>query len=165
MGDAAPRLEGVRFGVLGLGDTSYAEFCTVARQIDARLEALGGTRVLDRVDCDLDFEEPAAAWIGDALNRLKPATAPAAAPWTVALDDDVAPRLDAIAEVTEHVNLNSSRSDKETIHLVLGFDAGTPAYEPGDSLELYPENDPGAGRPGARCRRAVRGRRAAPGPC
>ena len=46
------------------------------------------------------------------------------------------------AEITEHVNLNSSRSDKETIHLALAFDGAAPAYEPGDSLDLYAENDP-----------------------
>jgi len=40
------------------------------------------------------------------------------------------------------VNLNSSRSDKETIHLALAFEDGAPAYEPGDSLEIFPENDP-----------------------
>ncbi len=40
------------------------------------------------------------------------------------------------------MNLNSSRSDKETIHLALAFEEGAPAYEPGDSLEIYPENDP-----------------------
>ena len=41
------------------------------------------------------------------------------------------------AEIVEHVNLNSSRSDKETIHLALAFDGAVPAYEPGDSLDLY----------------------------
>src|SRR5262249_165535 len=46
------------------------------------------------------------------------------------------------AEITEHVDLNSSRSDKETIHLALSFENGAPAYEPGDSLDLYAENDP-----------------------
>ena len=40
------------------------------------------------------------------------------------------------------MNLNSSRSNKETIHLALSFDGAAPAYEPGDSLDLYPENDP-----------------------
>ena len=39
------------------------------------------------------------------------------------------------AEVTEHINLNSSRSDKETIHLELAFDGAAPAYKPGDSLD------------------------------
>jgi sulfite reductase (NADPH) flavoprotein alpha-component len=46
------------------------------------------------------------------------------------------------AEVSEWINLNSSRSDKETIHLELAFDGAAPAYKPGDSLDLYAENDP-----------------------
>ena len=107
------------------------------------MEALGGVRVVDRVDCDLDFEAPAAAWITGALARLRPAPTaemPVQTPGPEQSSDE-APR-DALGEIIEHVNLNSSRSDKETIHLVLGFDGGAPAYEPGDSLELYPENNP-----------------------
>jgi sulfite reductase (NADPH) flavoprotein alpha-component len=46
------------------------------------------------------------------------------------------------AEVIEHIDLNSSRSDKETIHLALGFERGAPPYEPGDSLDVFPHNDP-----------------------
>ena len=60
MGDGAPRLDGVEFGVLALGDTAYAEFCAIGKKIDERLAALGAKRVADRVDCDLDFAEPAA---------------------------------------------------------------------------------------------------------
>src|SRR6185437_4899052 len=52
------------------------------------------------------------------------------------------PNTDIVeAEVTEHVNLNSSRSAKETVHLALAFDGAAPAYEPGASLDLYAEND------------------------
>ncbi len=144
MGEGAPRLDGVEFGVLALGDTAYAEFCAIGKKIDERLAALGGKRVVERVDCDLDFAAPAAAWIGDALKVLTPPDAdrgrvievdfgkPAAAPNTDIVE----------AEISEHVNLNSSRSNKETIHLALAFDGATPAYEPGDSLDLYAENDP-----------------------
>lgn len=138
MGDGAPRLDGVRFGVLGLGDTSYAEFCAVGRALDERLEALGGLRVLDRADCDLDYQDEAAAWIGAALDRLRPAAPPA----TITTSDAGAAPLDAVGEVIEHINLNSSRSAKETVHLALAFADGVPPYEPGDSLELFPQNDP-----------------------
>ena len=68
----APRLEHLRFAVLGLGDRAYANFCSTGRELDARLEALGGTRVATRVDCDLDFAKPAAAWGEQVLAALRP---------------------------------------------------------------------------------------------
>ena len=144
MGEGAPRLGGVEFGVLALGDTAYAEFCAIGRKIDERLAALGGKRVVDRVDCDLDFAEPAARWIGDAVKVLTP---PNAGGRVIEVDFGGKPAAPAStdiveAEITEHVDLNSSRSDKETIHLALLFENGAPAYQPGDSLDLYPENDP-----------------------
>jgi sulfite reductase (NADPH) flavoprotein alpha-component len=144
MGEGAPRLDGVEFGVLALGDTAYVEFCAIGKKIDERLAALGGKRVVDRVDCDLDFAEPAARWIGDAVKVLTP---PNAGGRVIEVDFGVkpaaAPSIDIVeAEITEHVDLNSSRSDKETIHLALSFEGGAPAYEPGDSLDLYAENDP-----------------------
>ncbi|SDA11018.1 sulfite reductase (NADPH) flavoprotein alpha-component [Methylobacterium sp. UNC378MF] len=149
MGESAPRLDGVEFAVLALGDTSYAEFCAIGKALDARFEALGGKRAAERADLDLDFEKPAADWIKGALKALAPAEQPDN---VVAVDfaragageeDESEPsREPVVAEVVEHVNLNSSRSDKETIHLALAFEDGAPAYEPGDSLELFPENDP-----------------------
>jgi sulfite reductase (NADPH) flavoprotein alpha-component len=147
MGPNAPRLEGVDFGVLALGDTAYVEFCAVGKALDARLAELGAARAVERADLDLDFEKAAAAWIKGAVETLAPAAPEPQAGNVVAVDfagrTGAEPSRDPVtAEVTEHVNLNSSRSDKETIHLALSFEDGAPAYEPGDSLELYPENDP-----------------------
>jgi sulfite reductase (NADPH) flavoprotein alpha-component len=147
MSAAAPRLEGVKFGVLALGDTAYAEFCAVGKTLDARLAELGASRVVDRVDCDLDFQSPASAWVKRAIETLAPAAPAAPSDNVVSVDfggrgaNDVS-REPVLAEVIEHVNLNSSRSDKQTIHLALGFEGGAPAYEPGDALELFTENDP-----------------------
>jgi sulfite reductase (NADPH) flavoprotein alpha-component len=144
MSDAAPRLEGTQFGVLALGDTAYVEFCAIGKALDERLAALGAKRVVDRVDCDLDFAEPAANWIGGALKVLAPPADPKAK--VIAVDfgskPTAAPNLDVVeAEVTETINLNSSRSNKETYHLELTFDGAAPAYKPGDALDLYAEND------------------------
>jgi len=145
MGENAPRLDGIEFGVLALGDTAYAEFCAIGKKIDERLAALGGRRVVGRVDCDLDFAEPSSKWIGDALKALSPPDAERGR--VIAVDfggkPAASPNTDIVeAEIIEHVNLNSSRSDKETVHLALSFDGAAPAYEPGDSLDLYAENDP-----------------------
>jgi sulfite reductase (NADPH) flavoprotein alpha-component len=146
MGEAAPRLEGVQFGVLALGDTAYADFCGIGKKIDARLEELGGKRIADRVDCDLDFEEPAGKWIDSALKALAPAQ-DAASSRVIAVDfggkPAAAENLGPVeAEIIELVDLNSSQSDKETYHLELAFQGAAPAYKPGDSLDLYSENDP-----------------------
>ena len=144
MGEKAPRLDGVEFGVLALGDTAYVEFCAVGKALDERFAALGGKRVVDRVDCDLDFTGPAADWIARAVKALAPADANRGTVIEVdfgKLGAAVKPEI-VEAEITEHIDLNSSRSDKETIHLALAFDGAAPAYEPGDSLDLYPENDP-----------------------
>ena len=149
MGEGAPRLDGVEFGVLALGDTAYAEFCAIGKKIDERLAALGAKRVVDRVDCDLDFAEGSSKWIGDALKVLTPPDAGRSQGngRVIAVDfggkPAASPNTDIVeAEIVEHVNLNSSRSDKETVHLALAFDGAAPAYQPGDSLDLYPENDP-----------------------
>ena len=145
MADKAPRLDGVEFGVLALGDTAYADFCTIGKAIDERLVALGGKRVAERVDCDLDFAEPALRWIETTLKTLAPAEA--ARGTVIAVDfsgrQAVAPDLGPVeAEVSEHIDLNSSRSDKETVHLELAFAGAAPPYKPGDSLDLYADNDP-----------------------
>jgi sulfite reductase (NADPH) flavoprotein alpha-component len=147
MDAAAPRLDGMEYSVLALGDSAYVEFCAIGKAIDARLAELGGKRVVDRIDCDLDFEAPAASWICAALKALAPAVPPSARGTVIPVDfgarqhgaADLGP---VEAEVSEHINLNSSQSGKETVHLELSFNGAAPAYKPGDSLDLYAENDP-----------------------
>ncbi len=65
-------LSGVRFAVLALGDTAYPEFCKCGRDFDEWLAELGAKRLLDRVDCDIDYEEPYEKWMGAVINVLKP---------------------------------------------------------------------------------------------
>ena len=71
MADDAPRFDGVRYAVLALGDRAYAKFCETGRLFDERFAALGATRVADRIECDLDYEAPANAWIGGTLTQLQ----------------------------------------------------------------------------------------------
>ena len=66
----APRLDGLYYGVLALGDSIYDGFCQSGKNIDARLAELGATRVIDRVDCDVDFQKSADEWLAGALAAL-----------------------------------------------------------------------------------------------
>ena len=102
--------------------------------------------MVERIDCDLDFAEPAGNWIGAALKTLTPPDAARSRVIEVDFGGNAAAKSNAgivEAEIVEHLNLNSSRSDKETIHLALAFDGAVPAYEPGDSLDLYRRKRPG----------------------
>jgi sulfite reductase (NADPH) flavoprotein alpha-component len=153
MADDAPRFDGVPFSVLALGDSSYVNFCETGRQIDARLEALGGKRIAPRVDCDLDYEEPAASWTKQALKELADLVEPEPAPSRPTRGEVInfpsaaaAPLYGKAnpfpAEITELVNLNSSRSGKQTIHLELSLEGSGLSFEPGDSLGIVAENRP-----------------------
>ena len=66
-GKRAPRLPELKFAVLGLGDSSYADFCGIARKLDARLAELGGQRAAGLGQADLDIDTVAGPWREQAL--------------------------------------------------------------------------------------------------
>ena len=68
-GRKAPKLPGLRFAVLALGDSTYEHFCQAGKRLDRRLEELGARRISDRVDCDVDYEDAAAAWLVKAIEE------------------------------------------------------------------------------------------------
>ncbi|MEO0413379.1 MAG: assimilatory sulfite reductase (NADPH) flavoprotein subunit [Verrucomicrobiota bacterium] len=70
-GKKAPKLDGLSFAVIGLGDSSYPLFCQAGIDFDTKLGELGAERLLDRVDCDVDYEAPSDAWIDDVVVKLK----------------------------------------------------------------------------------------------
>ncbi|SVB59002.1 uncharacterized protein METZ01_LOCUS211856, partial [marine metagenome] len=65
--DSAPKLPDVSFSVLALGDTSYEFYCESGKDWDVRLQQMGATRLVERVDCDVDYDSAAAVWAIDAL--------------------------------------------------------------------------------------------------
>ena len=144
MSDSAPRLEGVKFAVLALGNSSYAQFCESGRQVDARFEALGATRSAARIDLDVDYEAAAKTWLTTTLETLAPKDA-----GSVIHVDFHKPGVEAAsksapfsAEIMAHHKLTSDRSEFETVHVELSLAGSGITYEPGDAIGLVPENDP-----------------------
>jgi sulfite reductase (NADPH) flavoprotein alpha-component len=146
-GRRAPKLDDLRFSVLSLGDSSYEFFCQTGKEFDQRLEELGGTRIQPRVDCDLDYDDPAAEWLEGVISGLSEAqgtsAAPAQATAVTEAGESTYSRTNPFkAEVLENLNLNGRGSNKETRHLELSLEGSGLTYSPGDSLGIYPENDP-----------------------
>ncbi|KGP91080.1 Sulfite reductase [NADPH] flavoprotein alpha-component [Pontibacillus chungwhensis BH030062] len=140
----APSLEGVRFSVLSLGDSSYEFFCQTGKDLDKRLEELGASRLYNRVDCDLDYEEPAQEWIEAVKQELGQEAVASPAPASAVIEEQTnySKKNPFKAEILENLDLNGRGSNKETRHLELDLEGSGITYEPGDSLGIYPENDP-----------------------
>lgn len=145
----APKLDGLRYSILALGDTSYEFFCQTGKDFDKRLQELGATALVPRVDCDVDFDEPAAEWMNDVLTSLSSTPAAAGTVTSEAVTAAVSSGESEFnrtnpfkAEVLENLNLNGRGSDRETRHIELSLEGSNLDYEPGDSLGVFPENHP-----------------------
>ena len=142
-GRKAPRLEHLRYSVLALGDSSYEFYCQTGKDFDAVLETLGAQRLAPRVDCDVDYDDAAAAWIDSLLGQVSAAAAPAVSATTAATTSDGSQhdkRHPYLAEVLENINLNGRGADKETRHIELAVPGLS--YQPGDALGVLARNDP-----------------------
>ncbi|MDV0514270.1 NADPH-dependent assimilatory sulfite reductase flavoprotein subunit [Citrobacter portucalensis] len=145
----APKLDNTAFAVFGLGDTSYEFFCQAGKDFDAKLAELGGERLLDRVDADVEYQTAAAQWRARLVDVLK-ARAPAAPSVQVAASGAVnevhtspytkeAP-LTASLAVNQKITGRDSEKDVRHIEIDLG-DSGL-RYQPGDALGVWYQNDP-----------------------
>lgn len=147
--ESAPRLEGMDFAVLALGDTGYDGFCQAGKLIDMRLEQLGAQRIVPRVDCDVDYEDTAAAWIAETLPLVAavegihgdgaPAAPVAATParaksqWTR--------KNPYPAKLTTNRLLSGDGSAKEIRHYEFALADSGIEYAAGDALNVVPVND------------------------
>ncbi|MDP0501510.1 MAG: sulfite reductase subunit alpha [Verrucomicrobiota bacterium JB022] len=144
--EGAPQLDGLRFAVLALGDSNYPDFCQTGKDFDARLEALGATRILDRVDCDVDYDEPFEGWVKQVLEEARDESAAGKAPQISVSEpeEDAAPeyskRNPFMAEIVDNRVLNGPGSGKETRHVAFSLAGSGLSYEPGDVLGVYPRN-------------------------
>ncbi|PRC42469.1 sulfite reductase subunit alpha, partial [Mycobacterium sp. ITM-2017-0098] len=145
--DGAERLDHLSFAVCGLGDSFYPDFCNAGKIIDARLEELGATRLLDRVDCDLEFEEPSEAWTADVVHLLGKLSLPVLpdedGQGIPAQEDSPWNRRNPFeARVVENRSLTAAESDKSVRHYEIDLADSGIAYQAGDSLGVHPRNDP-----------------------
>ena len=154
LSDSAPEFSAKnKYAILALGDSSYVEFCGAGKKLDTKLEVQGAKKILDRKDCDVDFEKPALAYIEEALNKFlevngvkeveNKKSAPAASEFDYSMyfgSKEYTPNEPFIAELKSKVLLNEAGSEKEVYHIEIDLSGSGIKYEAGDALGVVPEN-------------------------
>ncbi|MDB4544576.1 flavodoxin domain-containing protein [Akkermansiaceae bacterium] len=135
-----PDLKGLRFSVCALGDTSYEKYCEMGRIFDERLEKLGGERITEREECDVDFEDSYNAWLERLLKNLGTGDSAAVAQVAPTPTIEFGRANPFPSEVLDNVLLNGEGSAKETIHVELSLEGSGLDYQVGDALAVIPLN-------------------------
>ncbi len=153
-GRRAPKLEQLKFAVLGLGDSSYPKFCEVGKRLDTRFTELGATRLVDRADADVDIEAIALPWQARCVEAAKALHDQTSATANVT---PLRPRQNVAntstkrwtrenpfaAELLTNQRITAGDSDKDIRHIELLLDDDVSLhYEPGDALGVWPTNPP-----------------------
>jgi sulfite reductase (NADPH) flavoprotein alpha-component len=140
----APRLENLTYGVLALGDTSYDEFCQAGKLVDTRLEQLGAKRLGARVDCDVDFEDAAEAWIAATIPDAGSvsAAAPAAEAPPKKEKSGWGRKNPYLSTMLDNHVVSGAKSAKEIRHIAFDLGNSGMTYEAGDALGVMPVNAP-----------------------
>ncbi len=144
----------MQFALLALGDSNYDQFCGHGKKLFARLQALGATALVERVDCDSDFKSPATEWFAKLCEQLAPlsvsanntsmnASSTTQNTHTHATTASVYTKANPYpAGLVVNKRLNAQGSAKDVRQF--GFDLGDSGitYEAGDALGVWPKNCP-----------------------
>ncbi|ECG8514436.1 sulfite reductase flavoprotein subunit alpha [Salmonella enterica subsp. salamae] len=145
----APTLNDTAFAVFSMGDTSYEFFCQAGKDFDNKLAELGGERLLDRVDADVEYQTAAAQWrarVVDVLKSRTPVVTPAQPVASGAINEIHTSPYTKEAPLRASLSLNQKitgcNSEKDVRHIEIDLGDSGLRYQPGDALGVWYQNDP-----------------------
>ncbi|WP_321285866.1 assimilatory sulfite reductase (NADPH) flavoprotein subunit [uncultured Sunxiuqinia sp.] len=146
-GKRVPKLGGLNYSVLALGDKSYKLFCQTGVDIDEAFKKAGANELLPIVKCDVDYEEDAAKWTDGVLielGKLQPkASSQSLQPTETKSEENLYSKKNPFkSTVLDKVRITGRDSDKEVYHLELSLEGSGIKYEPGDALGVIAQNPP-----------------------
>ena len=141
------KLEGLKFAVLGLGDSSYQFFCQSGKDFDAFLEKAGAERVVARADLDVDYRAAAAEWAEQAVSALaatlggSAVAAPVVAGVATAAHSQYNKFNPYLATLSTNQKITGRDSTKDIRHIEISLEESGIHYQPGDALGIWFDND------------------------
>ena len=147
-GKKAPDLGKLTFAVLGLGDSSYPNFCQAGKDFDAKFAELGARRLNDLGICDLEFQSAADAWIEAVVPQVaelaaQTAAASIATPATQQTAGAVYTKdKPYTATLSVRQKITSRSAEKDVEHIEIDLSGSGLHYQAGDALGVLPLNAP-----------------------
>lgn len=141
LSDEAPKLGKLKYSVLALGDSNYPEFCKCGIEFDVRFKALGATPIVERVDCDAEYDDDFDAWLKAVEEAAGAAAAESGDADEASSEPEFGKKNPFPAKLLTNYNLNTDASSKETRHVEISLEGSGFSYEPGDALAVLPVND------------------------
>ncbi|WP_416192434.1 assimilatory sulfite reductase (NADPH) flavoprotein subunit [Neisseria sp. CCUG12390] len=148
-GKKSPDLGKLTFAVLGLGDSSYPNFCQAGKDFDGKFADLGGSRLVDLGMCDLDFQAAADAWIDAVVPKVAELSARTAASAAATPSNPTAvggavytKEQPYTATLSVRQKITARAAEKDVEHIEIDLSGSGIRYQAGDALGVWPLNAP-----------------------
>ncbi|MFM4746289.1 assimilatory sulfite reductase (NADPH) flavoprotein subunit [Aeromonas veronii] len=141
------KLDGLKFAVLGLGDSSYEFFCQTGKDFDDFLAKAGAERIYELASLDVDYQDAAKSWSEQALNAI-------AATLSIGAASSVASAVQQAvghsqyskenpfpARLSVNQKITGRDSTKDIRHIEINLADSGLTYQPGDALGVWFDND------------------------
>ncbi|MFG0764040.1 assimilatory sulfite reductase (NADPH) flavoprotein subunit [Aeromonas media] len=142
------KLEGLKFAVLGLGDSSYEFFCQTGKDFDDFLSKAGAERLHELASLDVDYQDAAKAWGEQAVNAVAATLSAGAATASVAGSVQQAVGHSQYhkenpfpAKLSVNQKITGRDSTKDIRHIEINLEESGITYQPGDALGIWFDND------------------------
>lgn len=145
----APKLANLKYAVVGLGDSSYEFFCQTGKDFDERLSKLGASPLIERLDCDVDYEASIASWTESLTKKLEELVS-ASSGATQVVSQSIASASQASvftkqnpfsANLSESIKITGRDSIKDIRHIEISLEDSDIQYQVGDALGVWFVNE------------------------
>lgn len=140
------KLDGLKFAVLGLGDSSYEFFCQTGKDFETFLTQAGAERVVESALLDVDYQVAAASWGEQAITALaatlSTGTSVSSAVAQAVGQSPYSKEHPFPARLSVNQKITGRDSTKDIRHIEISLDASGIRYQPGDALGIWFDNAP-----------------------